>query len=101
MLDEEVSFTENGQKRTVSRRHVILTQIVNKAALGDLRFQALLLQYATATNLTVRRRDGLPKNAEELIRKARAKKRPRVSQVRPGGQSVSQTANKNPAERGF
>ena len=44
--------------------------------------------------------DAEPVTAEELIRKARAKK-PRVSQVRPGGQSVSQTANKNPAERGF
>jgi integrase len=44
--------------------------------------------------------DAEPVTAEELIRKARAKKR-RVSQVRPGGQGVSQTANKNPAERGL
>ncbi len=69
LLDEKVSFTENGQKRTVSRRNIIVIQIVNKAALGDLRFQALLLQYATTMNLTVRTRDGLPKNAEELIRR--------------------------------
>jgi hypothetical protein len=53
LLDGEVSFSENGQKRTVSRRQVIFTQIVNKAALGDVRFQALLLQYATSINLTV------------------------------------------------
>jgi hypothetical protein len=38
--------------------------------------------------------------AEELIRKARTKNRPRLSRVRPGSQGVSQTANKNPAERG-
>jgi hypothetical protein len=68
LLDEKVSFTENGQKQTVSRRHVIFTQIVNKAALGDVRFQALLLQCAP-TNLTLRARRGLPKNAEQIIRK--------------------------------
>jgi len=45
--------------------------------------------------------DAEPVTAEELIRKARAKTRSRVSQVRPGSQSVSQTANKNPVKRGF
>jgi hypothetical protein len=69
LLDEEVSFTENGQKRTRSRRHLIFTQIVNKATLGDIRFQALLMQYTTTTNLTLRPKRGLPKNAEELMRK--------------------------------
>jgi Family of unknown function (DUF5681) len=68
LLDEKVSFTENGQKQTGSRRHVIFTRMVNKAALGDVRFQALLLQCAP-TNLTLRPRRGLPKNAEQIIRK--------------------------------
>jgi hypothetical protein len=45
--------------------------------------------------------DAEPVTAEELIRQARATNDPRVSRVRPRGRSVSQTANKNPAERGF
>jgi hypothetical protein len=69
LLDENVSFTESGQQRTVSRRHVIFTQIVNKAALGSVRFQALLLQHAPTTNITLRRRRGLPKNAELIMRR--------------------------------
>lgn len=69
LLDEKVSFTENGQKRTVSRRHAIFTQMVNKAALGDVRFQALLLQQVTETNLTLRPRRLSLEKAEELMRK--------------------------------
>ena len=45
--------------------------------------------------------DAEPVTAEELIREARAKHDGRVSQVRPQQESVSQPANKNPAERGF
>jgi hypothetical protein len=45
--------------------------------------------------------DAEPVTAEELIRQARATNDSRVSQVRPRGGSVSQTANKNPAELGF
>jgi hypothetical protein len=41
-------------------------QIVNKAALGDLRFQALLLQYGTTTNLTLRPGRGLRKMLRDL-----------------------------------
>jgi len=69
LLDERISFTENGQRQTASRRHAIFTQIVNKAALGDVRFQALLLQCAPTSNLTLRPRRGLPKNAEQIMRK--------------------------------
>ena len=45
--------------------------------------------------------DAEPVTAEDLIREARATNDSRVSQVRPRGGSVSQTANKNPAELGF
>jgi hypothetical protein len=45
--------------------------------------------------------DAEPITAEELIREARATHDGRATQVRPQQQSVSQTANKNPAERGL
>ena len=56
MLDEEVSLTENGQQRVLSRLEVIFTQIVNKAAMGDQKFQALLLEYAPAIDIRLGRR---------------------------------------------
>jgi len=54
LLDEEVSLTENGQQRVLSRLQVIFTQIVNKAAMGDQKFQALLLEYVPAMGIELR-----------------------------------------------
>jgi hypothetical protein len=69
LLDEEVSLSENGQQRVFSRVQVIFTQIVNKAAMGDQKFQALLLEYAPAMDIKLRRRR-LPANAEEIVLKS-------------------------------
>jgi len=69
-LDEEVSVTENGEQRLLSKLQVILTQIVNKAAMGDQQFQALLLEYAPAMDIQLRRRRRWPANAEELVRRS-------------------------------
>lgn len=69
MLEEEVGVTENGRKRIVSKLQLILTQIVNKAAGGDLRFQALLLEFAPALDVELRPRCALPENALEIIRR--------------------------------
>jgi Family of unknown function (DUF5681) len=68
LLDEEVLINENGLQHLVSRRQLIFTQIVTKAALGELRFQALLLAYGPALDLTLRRRRCPPKNAFERVR---------------------------------
>jgi len=73
LLDEEVSLTENGQKRKVSRRHAIFTQIVHKALMGDVRFQVLLLQYVTITDLTLRPSHFSPKKFEEYLRRLQSK----------------------------
>ena len=70
LLDEEVSLTENGQQRVLSRLEVIFTQIVNKAAMGDQKFQALLLEYAPAIDVQLRRRRRLPANAQEMVLKS-------------------------------
>jgi Family of unknown function (DUF5681) len=69
LFGEEVSITENGREQVRSRLQVIFTQIVNKAALGDSRFQALLLAYAPAMDIKLRHRRRLPKNAVEFVRK--------------------------------
>lgn len=69
LLDEEVSVTENGREQVVSRLQVIFTQIVNQAALGDPRFQALLLEFTPTMEITLRRRR-LSKNAVELVRRS-------------------------------
>jgi hypothetical protein len=68
LLDEEVSVAENGREQVRSKLQVIFTQIVNKAALGDSRFQALLLEYAPTMDVTLPSRR-LPKNAVELVRR--------------------------------
>jgi hypothetical protein len=62
--------TENGQQRVLSRLEVIFTQIVNKAAMGDQKFQALLLEYAPAMDIKLSRRRRLPANAEEMVLKS-------------------------------
>jgi len=62
--------TENGQQRVLSRLEVIFTQIVNKAAMGDQTFQALLLEYAPAMDIQLRRRRRLTANAEEIVGKS-------------------------------
>jgi uncharacterized protein DUF5681 len=56
LLDEEVSLNENGQQRVLSRLQIIFMQMVNKATMGDQKFQALLLEYAPAVDLKFRRR---------------------------------------------
>ena len=70
LLDEEVSVTENGQQRVFSRVQVIFEQMVNKAALGDKKFQTLLLEYAPSLDVKLSRRRHLPANAEALILKS-------------------------------
>lgn len=58
LLDEKVSLTENGrQTRVLSRLQVIFMQIVNRALRGDLKFQALVLEYAPAIDIKLRRID--------------------------------------------
>jgi len=70
LLEEEVSLTENGQQRVFSRVQVIFMQIVNKAAMGDQKFQALLLEYAPAIDVKLRRRRRPPANAAEMVLKS-------------------------------
>jgi hypothetical protein len=36
-LNEQVIITENGRRRTITKKEAIVTQIVNKAASGDHR----------------------------------------------------------------
>ncbi len=60
LLDEEISIIENGHERILSRLEIIFTQIVNRAAMGDSRFQALLLEYAPAMDAALCRRRRLP-----------------------------------------
>ncbi len=66
LLDEEVSLTENGQQRVLSRLQVIFTQIVNQAAMGHQKFQALLLEYAPAMDVELR--SSRPLTPETLAR---------------------------------
>jgi hypothetical protein len=42
-LSEQVTVTENGRRRTITKKEAIVTQIVNKAASGDHRSIQLLL----------------------------------------------------------
>lgn len=56
LLDDEVVLNENGQRRVLTRLAVILTQIVNKAAMGNQKFQALLLEFAPALDIKLGRR---------------------------------------------
>ncbi|MGO9451557.1 MAG: DUF5681 domain-containing protein [Candidatus Binataceae bacterium] len=42
-LSEQVVITENGRRRTITKKEAIVTQIVNKAASGDHRAIQLLL----------------------------------------------------------
>jgi hypothetical protein len=42
-LNEQVIITENGRRRTITKKEAIVTQIVNKAASGDHRSIQLLL----------------------------------------------------------
>jgi hypothetical protein len=55
MLDEQVSLTENGQQRVLFRLEVIFTQIASKAVMGDRKSLALLLEYAPAIDIKLRR----------------------------------------------
>jgi hypothetical protein len=42
-LDEKVTVTENGRRRKVSKREIIVTQLVNKSAQADLKAMQILL----------------------------------------------------------
>jgi hypothetical protein len=55
-LAEQITFKENGRQRSLSKGDVILMQIVNKSAEGNVRFQALLFKYAGSLDLVLRRR---------------------------------------------
>ena len=70
-LEEEITLTENGHQLELSRMQIVFKQIVNKAALGDARFQALLLQYATSMDVKLRHKR-LPANVDAIIRKSLA-----------------------------
>ncbi len=67
LLDEEVPLTENGQQRVFSRLQVIFIQIVNKAVMGDHKFQALVLEYAPAIDLKLRSSRPLTPEALERV----------------------------------
>jgi hypothetical protein len=45
-LDERVTVTEQGKRRKVTKRKVIVVQLVNKAAAGDLKAIPIVLGHA-------------------------------------------------------
>ncbi len=70
ILGEEVSVTENGSKRTVSKLAVVFKQMVNKAAAGSPRFQALLFKYEYVVDVVLRQKPVPPKVAFERLRRS-------------------------------
>jgi hypothetical protein len=42
-LDEKVTVTDNGRRRKVSKREIIVTQLVNRSAQADLKAMQILL----------------------------------------------------------
>jgi len=48
-LNERVLVAENGGRRKVSKRHAIVTQLVNRAATADFRAMKMLLDFARDT----------------------------------------------------
>ena len=42
-LDERVAVTENGRRRSITKREAIVTQLVNKSAAADLKAIGMLL----------------------------------------------------------
>jgi hypothetical protein len=60
-LNEEVTITENGKRRVISKREAITKQLVNKAASGDPRSIKLLVDLLPTTMgaLKPRRRHSL------------------------------------------
>lgn len=68
LLLEKVRVTENGCPRTVVRLQAIFEQIVNRAALGNSRFQKLLLGYISSVDLGLAR-NRKPKNLAQIFRK--------------------------------
>jgi hypothetical protein len=42
-LDEKVTLTDNGRRRKVSKREIIVTQLVNRSAQADLKAMQILL----------------------------------------------------------
>ena len=69
LLEEQVTVTENGCAKRYTKLELIFIQIVNEAASGDLRFQNLLLEHASALDIELHRRRALPKNIVERLRK--------------------------------
>jgi hypothetical protein len=69
LLLEKVRITENGCPRTVTRLQLIFEQIVNRAALGNARFQRLLLEYIPSVDIALDRNRKPPKNLVQIIRK--------------------------------
>lgn len=62
-LNERVAVTENGCRRMVSKREVIVTQLVNRSAAADLKAMTMLLgmlgQIETAAPAEAPRTEGL------------------------------------------
>jgi hypothetical protein len=68
-LEEEITLTENGKQLVRSKLQIIFKQIVNKATLGETKFQALLLHYAPAIDVKLRHKRP-PANLDAILRKA-------------------------------
>ena len=61
-LDEKVELTHQGERQKLSKRQVILIQLINKAAKGDLRAAKLVLDMANE----VERRADVPSQPATL-----------------------------------
>jgi len=68
LLLQRVRLTENGSVRSVVRLQVIFEQIVNRSALGIVRFQRLLMEYIPSVDSVFDRDRRQPKNLDKIIR---------------------------------
>jgi|HubBroStandDraft_5_1064220.scaffolds.fasta_scaffold664984_1 hypothetical protein len=64
-LNERIAITENGRRKSASKLHVIVKQIVNKAAQGDYRSTQMLMAFIEKQRLTGK--DGNPLTVVELF----------------------------------
>ncbi len=51
-LDARIFVTENGKRKTITKRQAVAKQLVNKAAAGDAKATPLLLRAVSATGST-------------------------------------------------
>jgi len=61
-LDEKVTVTDNGRRRKVSKREIIVTQLVNRSAQADLKAMQILLGMVQE----IERRTGAPTEPTSL-----------------------------------